>query len=193
MRDGGFVMLDGIAYHDGLDLATWCDDTVRAAHDGTVLYAGRDFDPFLGYSQATEAESTIDSSRSDGRTSSPIVVVIDDGNGYRSVYVHLNVGEMSMQVRLSQQVIPSGSKVQPASPAAAICTTRLIRMDGARWQPSSHACPIIYPPWSANESTPSTSSRGATRTRRHVFVERYPHLASRSLPFDPPPPDPGGD
>ena len=36
-------------YHDGLDLATRCGDRVRAAHDGTVLYAGRNFDPYIGY------------------------------------------------------------------------------------------------------------------------------------------------
>ena len=46
---GGFVIIDGQGVHDGLDLATHCGDKVRAAHDGTVLYAGRNFDPYLGY------------------------------------------------------------------------------------------------------------------------------------------------
>ena len=34
---------------------THCDDKVHSAHDGTVLYAGRDFDPFLGYQGDAEA------------------------------------------------------------------------------------------------------------------------------------------
>jgi murein DD-endopeptidase MepM/ murein hydrolase activator NlpD len=85
---GGFVVIDGKEYHDGLDLATHCGDKVLAAHDGTVLYAGRNFDVFLGYrGKPQEIYARLERL---GRVNSlPIVVVIDDGNGYRSMYVHL--------------------------------------------------------------------------------------------------------
>src|SRR3990170_4900283 len=39
--DSGFVVIDGQRVHDGIDIATYCGDTVSAAHAGTVLYAGR--------------------------------------------------------------------------------------------------------------------------------------------------------
>lgn len=87
--DGGFVVVAGERVHDGLDLATFCGDTVRAAHAGRVLYTGRRFDPYLGYEEAPDAYfATL---KADGLplTVLPIVVVVDDGNGYRSIYVHL--------------------------------------------------------------------------------------------------------
>ena len=90
---GGFVIIDGRAYHDGTDLATQCGDDIRAAHDGTVLYAGRNFDPYMGY--WGDASPIYDRLERLGRTNDqPIVVVIDDGNGYRSVYVHLQEADV---------------------------------------------------------------------------------------------------
>jgi murein DD-endopeptidase MepM/ murein hydrolase activator NlpD len=85
---GGFVIIDGQEVHDGLDIATHCGDKVRAAHGGTVLYAGRNFDPYIGYwGDAAPIYARLERL---GRTNEqPIVVVIDDGNGYRSMYVHL--------------------------------------------------------------------------------------------------------
>lgn len=91
--DGGFAVIDGVAYHDGLDLATHCNDNVRAAHDGTVLYAGRNFDRYLGY--WGDPAPIYDRLESQGRINTlPIVVVIDDENGYRSIYVHLNAANV---------------------------------------------------------------------------------------------------
>ena len=68
-------------------MATFCGDKVRAAHDGTVLAAGRHFDDHLGWVGDLSAYYA----RLDKKklwTTLPIVVVIDDGNGYRSVYAH---------------------------------------------------------------------------------------------------------
>ena len=130
--DGGFVMIDGIAYHDGLDLATHCDDKVRAAHDGTVLYGGRDYDPYLGYQG--NAEAIYDRLKQLGRTNEQaIVVVIDDGNGYRSVYVHLSEADVQ-----PGQVVHAGDFIglEGATGFASGCHLHygLIRMDGP-WQP----------------------------------------------------------
>ena len=83
----GSRMVDGEPFHDGIDLATFCGDRIVAAHGGTVLAAGRRYDEYMGwvgdlrpYLERLEKKqlwSTL-----------PIVVVVDDGNGYRSLYAH---------------------------------------------------------------------------------------------------------
>jgi len=83
----GSRIVAGEPFHDGVDLATFCGDRIVAAHAGKVLAAGRKYDQYMGwvgdlqpYLRRLEKKrlwSTL-----------PIVVVIDDGNGYRSVYAH---------------------------------------------------------------------------------------------------------
>jgi murein DD-endopeptidase MepM/ murein hydrolase activator NlpD len=86
---GGTRIKDGKLFHDGVDMATFCGDRVNAAHDGVVLAAGREFDEFVGwigdlgpYYRILDRKKLWDDL--------PIVVVIDDGNGYRSVYAHFS-------------------------------------------------------------------------------------------------------
>ena len=45
----GSRLVDGESFHDGADLATFCGDRVRAAHDGVVLAAGRRYDAAMGW------------------------------------------------------------------------------------------------------------------------------------------------
>ena len=83
----GEWIVGGQSVHDGVDLATFCGDKIVAAHDGTVLAAGRHFDDALGWIGDLSAYYA----RLDAKklwTTLPIVVVIDDGNGYRSIYAH---------------------------------------------------------------------------------------------------------
>ena len=87
-RDGSRIV-DGSSFHDGVDLATFCGDRIGAAHDGVVLAAGRHYDSQMGwigdlgpYVERLDAKSLW--------TTLPIVVVIDDGNGYRSIYAHFS-------------------------------------------------------------------------------------------------------
>jgi murein DD-endopeptidase MepM/ murein hydrolase activator NlpD len=83
----GTRVVDGELFHDGIDLATLCGDRIVAAHEGAVLAAGRHFDDYLGWIGDLEPYySRLDRTRL--WASLPIVVVIDDGNGYRSVYAH---------------------------------------------------------------------------------------------------------
>jgi murein DD-endopeptidase MepM/ murein hydrolase activator NlpD len=129
---GAFVVIDGKEVHDGLDLATRCGDKVRAAHAGTVLYAGRNFDVFLGY--WGEADRIYARLEQRGQISTlPIVVVVDDGNGYRSLYVHLNKALVE-----AGNVVKAGEVIglEGATGYATGCHLHygLIRMDGA-WQP----------------------------------------------------------
>lgn len=89
----GSRVVHGEPFHDGLDLATFCGDRIVAAHSGVVLAAGRHYDtrmgwigdlkPYLDRLEAKSLWSTL-----------PIVVVIDDGNGYRSIYAHLSRTEV---------------------------------------------------------------------------------------------------
>lgn len=141
---GGFVVIGGEVYHDGLDLATGCGDRVRAAHDGTVLYAGRNFDVFLGYQG--DAEAIYARLERQGRVNTlPIVVVIDDGNGYRSVYVHLNRAD----VEAGDEVV-AGDVIgaQGATGYATGCHLHygLIRMDGGWQSVIERLQPFGYPP-----------------------------------------------
>ena len=87
-RDTGFLAVDGKRIHEGLDVTTFCGDQVWAAHKGTVLAAGRRFGPFMGFNDSLDTFYRR-LERKGAMTDLPIVVVIDDGNGYRSAYVHL--------------------------------------------------------------------------------------------------------
>ena len=79
--------VDGERFHDGIDLATFCGDKVFAAHDGVVLAAGRRYDDHMGWiGDLSKYKARLDAKKLWGTL--PIVVVMDDGNGYRSVYAH---------------------------------------------------------------------------------------------------------
>jgi len=85
----GSRVVDGEHFHDGIDLATFCGDRIGAAHAGTVLAAGRRYDQYIGWQgDLTRYTKRLDEKHAWGTL--PIVVVIDDGNGYRSVYAHLS-------------------------------------------------------------------------------------------------------
>jgi murein DD-endopeptidase MepM/ murein hydrolase activator NlpD len=127
--DGGFVLIGEQRVHDGIDLATFCGDWVLAAHGGTVVYAGRSFDEHIGYSQLPNAFYALLADKKVPLTALPIVIVVDDGNGYRSLYVHLreslvNAGD---RVRVGQRIGREG-----ATGNASGCHLHyaLVRMDG---------------------------------------------------------------
>jgi len=85
----GELLVDGDRFHDGLDLATFCGDHVVAAHDGVVLAVGRRVDPWLGWvGSLAPSEAHRDARGLWGVLA--IMVIVDDGNGYRSVYAHFN-------------------------------------------------------------------------------------------------------
>jgi murein DD-endopeptidase MepM/ murein hydrolase activator NlpD len=86
-------------WHDGVDMASFCGARVGAAHDGVVLAAGRHFDEQLGWIGDLQPYFR----HLDARhmwNDLPIVVVIDDGNGYRSIYAHF----LDIKVKVGQRV-----------------------------------------------------------------------------------------
>jgi murein DD-endopeptidase MepM/ murein hydrolase activator NlpD len=85
--DWGEFIVDGQKFHDGVDMATNCGDYVRAAHDGVILAASREYDAYMGWtSDIAPYYHLLDTKK--WWNSLPIVVVIDDGDGYRSIYAH---------------------------------------------------------------------------------------------------------
>jgi len=83
----GEFIVNGQLFHDGVDMATFCGDYVRAAHSGTVLAASRQYDEFMGWvGSLTPYHNLLDTKH--WWNSLPITVVIDDGDGYRSIYAH---------------------------------------------------------------------------------------------------------
>jgi murein DD-endopeptidase MepM/ murein hydrolase activator NlpD len=85
----GALIVGGGRFHDGLDIASFCGDKVVAAHDGLVLAAGRKFDPFIGWIGSL-GRHTRRMDREHLWSELPITVIIDDGDGYRAIYAHLN-------------------------------------------------------------------------------------------------------
>jgi murein DD-endopeptidase MepM/ murein hydrolase activator NlpD len=82
--------LDGEPFHDGIDIASFCGARITAAHDGVVLGAGRRTQGLMGWiGDLTPFRAKLDAE--DAWRTQAISVVIDDGNGYRSVYAHLGV------------------------------------------------------------------------------------------------------
>jgi murein DD-endopeptidase MepM/ murein hydrolase activator NlpD len=83
----GTRIVGGRPFHDGVDLATFCGDRILAAHAGLVLAAGRHYDEFMGWIGSLGPYlRRLD--RGHLWPTLPIIVVIDDGNGYRSMYAH---------------------------------------------------------------------------------------------------------
>ena len=85
----GTRVVDGDLFHDGVDLATFCGDRIVATHDGVVLAAGRHFDDFIGWVGSLDAYDQLLNVH-DLWNELPIVVIVDDGNTYRSVYAHFS-------------------------------------------------------------------------------------------------------
>jgi len=96
---GGTRIRDGRLMHDGVDMASFCGAPVGAAHDGVVLAAGRHFDEQVGWIGDLEPYFHILNTRHMWNDL-PNVVVIDDGNGYRSIYAHFR----DVTVRVGQDV-----------------------------------------------------------------------------------------
>jgi murein DD-endopeptidase MepM/ murein hydrolase activator NlpD len=85
---GGLFLVDGVPFHDGIDIASYCGDHIKAAHDGVVIASGRHVEEALGWvGDIAGYETRLTTKHLWGAQA--VMVITDDGNGYRSVYVHL--------------------------------------------------------------------------------------------------------
>lgn len=128
-RPEGFLVISGKRVHEGLDIASFCGDKVRAAHSGKVVAASWKAASQMGFGGSLGPFFTRVDRLGLARTLS-ISVVVDDGNGYRSVYSHL----AEALVRPGQEVV-AGDRIglEGATGNATGCHLHyeLIRMDGA--------------------------------------------------------------
>jgi murein DD-endopeptidase MepM/ murein hydrolase activator NlpD len=84
----GDFIVNGQLFHDGVDMATKCGDNVMAAHDGVVLTAGRMYVDFMGWNGDLTLYKKKFARPAAQVANLPVVIVIDDGDGYRSIYAH---------------------------------------------------------------------------------------------------------
>jgi murein DD-endopeptidase MepM/ murein hydrolase activator NlpD len=106
----GNEVVDGEMMHDGIDVSSFCGGHVLAAHDGVVLAAGRRYEQYVGWvGDLAPYRDRLDRGHAWGRLA--IAVVVDDGNGYRSIYLHLNLAtvEKGDVVRAGQMLGYQGS------------------------------------------------------------------------------------
>ena len=173
--DGGFIVIDGERIHDGIDIATFCGDDVLAAHDGVVLYAGRSYEPYLGHDGSTDDFYAQIKKKKLSKQALAIVVVIDDGNGYRSLYAHLGRADVA-----AGDAVSAGQAIglEGATGHATGCHLHygLVRMDGP-YVPIAHE---LVKKWHYPE-----------RTRIRIDPLRifnlYDAHAPREVPGRPPP------
>jgi len=107
---GGTFVVAGRRFHDGIDIASFCGANIVAAHEGTVIAAGRRTDAALGWiGNLTAYHARLDQRHLWGTLA--IIVVIDDGNGYRSIYAHFHriVVKVGQAVRAGEFLGTEGS------------------------------------------------------------------------------------
>jgi murein DD-endopeptidase MepM/ murein hydrolase activator NlpD len=166
----GSRIVDGQNYHDGIDLATFCGDRIVAAHSGTVLAAGRHYDRVIGWiGDLSPYFARLD--RKKLWSTLPIVVVIDDGNGYRSIYAHFG------RIRVKK-----GDTVKAG---------QLIGYEGATGRASG--CHLHYGLFSPDETATFTIDRDVAKRMklpRHQIARIDPLLVLPNRHKDPAPVEP---
>jgi murein DD-endopeptidase MepM/ murein hydrolase activator NlpD len=176
-RDTGFLAIDGQRIHEGLDMASFCGDNIRAAHDGVVLAAGRRFADHTGFSEPMDAFFA--RLERQGRMDDlPIVVVIDDGNGYRSVYVHLERVNVHVGRRVKAGDV-IGYEGRTGNATGCHLHYELIRMDGPWMAVAKERVRVDgYPPYVRERVDPlrvlSLRDRGAARLVPGILRPRDP-------------------
>lgn len=106
----GLFVVDGVRSHDGIDIANFCGAPILAAHDGVVIAASRHVVSQLGWTGDVAAYDAYVTAKGLWGTEARIIV-IDDGNGFRSVYVHLHRIDVKVgqRVKAGQQIGLEGS------------------------------------------------------------------------------------
>jgi murein DD-endopeptidase MepM/ murein hydrolase activator NlpD len=180
----GDFQIDGERMHDGI-VITWFDGAVvKAAHRGEVVAAGRDWAYHVGFlgdpgdiDAIYASYAPIDDPRKARKSSKPWFpqgVVIDDGNGYYSVYTEIK----DLLVKPGQKV-KAGQPIGHMSKAEGMqmMRYRLVRTDGLPMKVHGSARQRGYPHYAVERVDPLAVLK--TDAKRMPQMKRQP-------PADPP-------
>jgi murein DD-endopeptidase MepM/ murein hydrolase activator NlpD len=101
----GLFVVNGQRFHDGIDIANFCGAPILAAHDGTVIAASRHVTTLLGWTGDVAAYNAYLTAKNLWGTQARVIVT-DDGNGFRSVYIHLHRIDVTVG-----QVVKAGQQI----------------------------------------------------------------------------------
>jgi murein DD-endopeptidase MepM/ murein hydrolase activator NlpD len=169
--DGPFV-IDGRRMHAGL-VITWFEGAlVKAAHAGTVLAAGREWAGEAGYDGTLDELHERQRQKDDDAT---LGIVIDDGNGYRSVYSALQ----DLRVKVGDKV-KAGMVIgaMGRSEGQQMMRYQLVRMDGPWLKVALAERQRGYPDYAREYVDPLAVLR--------VGAPKSPDTGKRLPPADPP-------
>jgi Peptidase family M23 len=168
----GRYLIDERRVNGGL-VITWFDGAlVKSAHAGTVVAAGRDWQKHVGYDGDVDAYYQ----RLKRRKQKPSLgVVVDDGNGYRSVYSELK----DLRVKPNQKV-KAGTVIGAMSVAEKRYMMRyeLVRMDGDLLKVAAEVRRLGFPGYVREHVDPLAVLR--------LDARRKPLTDKRRPPADPP-------
>jgi murein DD-endopeptidase MepM/ murein hydrolase activator NlpD len=164
---GGLFYVDGVAFHDGIDIATYCGDRVNAAHDGVVIASGRHVEAALGWvGDVAGYEAHLTAKQLWGAQA--VMVITDDGNGYRSVYVHLfqSLVKVGQEVKAGDRIGWEGrtgdatgchlhySIFSPADPGRFITDPKIVKRSDLPAAEIARIDPLtVLPPMSTTDVT----------------------------------------
>jgi murein DD-endopeptidase MepM/ murein hydrolase activator NlpD len=161
-KTGRFEVV-GQRIHDGI-VITWFEGAeVRAAHRGTVIAVGRKWVEQAGYKGPLDrAWERFDKERKrlkkQGQKADPypLGVVIDDGNGYYSIYTEIK----DIRVEAGQEV-EAGQVIGSMSEAEGreMMRYRLVRMDGRPMKVHASDRKLGYPDYAHERVDPLTVLR----------------------------------
>ncbi|MEZ4596986.1 MAG: M23 family metallopeptidase [Chloroflexota bacterium] len=175
-RAGGFLVVDGQRIHTG----TRHHDLVRrqgqGRAQGVVVAAGRRWVQEAGFRGPVDDFYARLERRGEMRRL-PIAVIVDDGNGYRSMYVHLSKASVRVGQRVRKgQVI--GLEGMTGNATGCHVHYELIRMDGP-WMRIANALvrEYRYPRWRRERVDPlRVLSMRQRRAGRYVPGIERPRL-----------------
>jgi murein DD-endopeptidase MepM/ murein hydrolase activator NlpD len=179
----GDFLVEGVRVNDGMVITWFPGAVVKAAHKGTVVAAGRDWAESAGfdgtldrlykrYASITDAKAA----KKSDKPPFPVGIVIDDGNGYYSIYTELK-----------DVLVEQGAKVKAGQPIGHMSAHktymvryRLVRMDGPLMKTSESARLRGYPDYARERVDPlvvlSTTANNMPLMRRKPPVDP-PHLS----------------
>jgi co-chaperonin GroES (HSP10) len=170
-RDGRFV-IDGERTHTGL-VITWFEGAaVKAAHKGTVLSVGRDWAAYLGYDGSLDKhyERLARKKQKDS-----LGIVIDDGNGYYSVYTEIKDARVRAGDKVKGgQIIAGMSRAEKRQ----MMRYRLVRSDGVLMKVHASDRKLGYPDYAVEQVDPLAVFR--------LEAGKKPDIEKRRPPANPP-------